>query len=123
MGDEVEPLPPPGEPPEVADASKLGGWIWIVLFGLVMSFSIIANGYLCWCVAICQKKHNMVYAILVLVFLVNLADYGLMVFDFSLGLEHQYPHSTKACSAYQIVSKVRMFNNKTLSFLQHAYVF
>jgi len=106
MGDEVEPLPPPGEPPEVADASKLGGWIWIVLFGLVMSFSIIANAYLCWCVAISQKKHNMVYAILVLVFLVNLADYGLMVFDFSLGLEHQYPHSTKACSAYQIVSKV-----------------
>ena len=123
MGDEVEPLPPPGEPPEVADASKLGGWIWVVLFGLVMSFSIIANGYLCWCVAICQKKHNMVYAILVLVFLVNLADYGLMVFDFSLGLEHQYPHSTTACSAYQIVSKVRMCTNKILSFLQHAYVF
>lgn len=106
MGDQVDPLPPPGDPPEVADASTLGGWIWVVLFGLAMAFSVIANGYLCFCVCQSQKKQNLVYALLVLVFLVNLADYGLLVFDFSLGIEHQYPHSSKACSVYQIVSKV-----------------
>ena len=108
MGDEVETLPPPGDPPEVIDASNLGGWIWVVLFGTVMVFSVITNGYLCLCVCQSKKKHNLVYFCLILIFLVNVADYGLLAFDFSLGLEHQYPHNQKACSVYQTVSKVRI---------------
>lgn len=107
MEDEVEPIPPPADPPpEVSDASTLGGWIWVVLFGVVMAASVIANGYLCVCVCQSRKKQNLVYFLLILVFLVNLADYGLMVFDFSLGIEHQYPHGQTACSVYQTVSKV-----------------
>ena len=107
----METLPPPGDPPEVAESSHLGGWIWVVLFGMVMVFSIMANGYLCLCVCQSKKKHNLVYFGLILAFLVNLADYGLLAFDFSLGLEHQYPHSQKACSVYQMVSKVSKYLN------------
>ena len=110
MGDEVEPSPPPADPPpEVSDASTLGGWIWVVLFGVVMASSVIANGYLCVCVCQSTKKQNLVYFLLILVFLVNFADYGLMVFDFSLGIEHQYPHGQTACSVYQTVSKVNCY--------------
>lgn len=103
----MEQIPPPADPPpEVSDASTLGGWIWVVLFGVVMAASVAANGYLCVCVCQSKKKQNLVYFLLILVFLVNLADYGLMVFDFSLGVEHQYPHGQIACSVYQTVSKV-----------------
>jgi len=103
----VEQIPPPADPPpEVSDASTLGGWIWVVLFGVVMAASVIANGYLIVCVCQSKKKQNLVYFLLILVFLVNLADYALMVFDFSLGIEHQYPHGQTACSVYQTVSKV-----------------
>ena len=109
MEDEVEQIPPPADPPpEVSDASTLGGWIWVVLFGVVMAASVIANGYLIVCVCQSKKKQNLVYFLLILVFLVNLADYALMVFDFSLGIEHQYPHGQTACSVYQTVSKVKI---------------
>ena len=40
-----------------------------------------------------------------MLFLVNLVDYGLLIFEFSLGLEHEYPHGKAPCAVYQTVSK------------------
>lgn len=94
---------PPGEPPEVSET--LGGWVWVVLFGMVMAFSIMANVMLCCLVLPNKRKHNVVYAFLLALFGLNLVDYGLLIFDFSLGLDHQYPHQEGACQVYQAVSK------------------
>ena len=96
---------PPGvaAPPEVADT--LGGWVWVVLFGLIMVISVIANLMLCASVLSHQKKRNMVYGLLILLFALNIVDYGLLVFEFTLGIEHQYPHGVEACAVYQSVSK------------------
>jgi len=99
-------LRPPPEPPEVTDASTLGGWVWVVLFGLVMTLSILANLVLVISVLQMKKKRqNLVYLLLILLFLVNLVDYGLLIFEFSLGLEHEYPHGQAPCAVYQTVSK------------------
>lgn len=94
---------PPGEPPEVTQT--LGGWIWVVLFGLVMAFSVIANVMLCCVVLPNKKKHNVVFMLLIGLFGLNLMDYGLLIFDFSLGIDHIYPHNERACGVYQAVSK------------------
>ena len=40
-----------------------------------------------------------------MLFLVNLVDYGLLIFEFTLGLEHEYPHGKAPCAVYQTVSK------------------
>lgn len=99
-------LRPPPEPPEVTDASTLGGWVWVVLFGLVMTLSVLANLVLVISVLQMKKKRqNLVYLLLILLFLVNLVDYGLLIFEFSLGLEHEYPHGHAPCAVYQTVSK------------------
>ena len=99
------PLHSPGvaAPPEVADT--LGGWVWVVLFGLIMTLSVVANLMLCASVLGLPKKHNMVYLLLMLLFALNLVDYGLLIFEFTLGVEHQYPHTLEACAVYQTVSK------------------
>lgn len=99
-------LRPPPEPPEVTDASTLGGWVWVVLFGLVMTLSILANLVLVISVLQMKKKRqNLVYLLLIVLFLVNIVDYGLLIFEFSLGLEHEYPHGQAPCAVYQTVSK------------------
>jgi len=99
-------LHPPGmaEPPEVSDT--LGGWVWVVLFGLIMGISVMANLMMCASVLSQPKKrHNMVYWLLMLLFGLNLVDYGLLIFEFTLGIEHQYPHGRQACAVYQTMSK------------------
>ena len=101
----IPPVQPPGmaEPPEVTDT--LGGWVWVVLFGLIMVISVMANLMMCASVLSQPKKHNMVYLLLILLFGLNLVDYGLLIFEFTLGIEHEYPHGIQACAVYQTVSK------------------
>ena len=94
------------QPPEVTDASTLGGWVWVVLFGLVMTLSVMANLVLVVSVLQMKKKRqNLVYMLLIVLFGVNLVDYGLLIFEFSLGLEHEYPHGQAPCAVYQTISK------------------
>jgi hypothetical protein len=102
---EAQPPDPAGPSPEVADTSTIGGWVWIVLFGTVMAMAVLANLVLAWTVIANRKKHNVVYMLLLFLFPINLLDFSLLVFDFSLGLEHQYPHGEAACSMYQVLTK------------------
>jgi hypothetical protein len=88
--------------PEVEDTAGLGGWVWIVLFGSVMSLSIVANLLMISCVLFNRKKHSVVYFLLILMFLINLVDYSLLIFEFSLGMGHEYPYGESACTLYQI---------------------
>lgn len=91
-----------GDHPEVEDTAGLGGWVWIVLFGSVMALSIVANLLMTSCVLFNRKKHSVVYFLLIFMFAINLVDYSLLVFEFSLGMGHEYPYGPSACTLYQI---------------------
>ncbi len=97
------------EAAEVSTASdpSIGGWVWIVLFGFVIFLSLVSNLLLTYAVLTNRKKHNVVYLILLLMFVINLVDYGLLAFDFSLGIDHIYPLGLgeAACSMYQSALK------------------
>ena len=83
-------------------ALYLGGWVWIVMFGFVMSLSLAANLVLTLGVASNRRtRSEPVYLLLLTMFLVNVADYSLLSFEFSLGVEHVFPYSEPACAAYQ----------------------
>ena len=90
---------------QVDDTSTLGASVWILLFGCVMVASILANLLLVVLVGLNKKKHNLVYAIHALMFVINLVDYALLMFDFSLGIDHEYPHGGAGCRLYQMTSR------------------
>ena len=94
-------LPSPLQP-SVEETSSVGGWVWIVMFGFVMSLSLAANLVLTLGVASNRRtRSEPVYLLLLTMFLVNVADYSLLSFEFSLGVEHVFPYSEPACAAYQ----------------------
>ena len=105
-------LPSPLQP-SVEETSSVGGWVWIVMFGFVMSLSLAANLVLTLGVASNRRtRSEPVYLLLLTMFLVNVADYSLLSFEFSLGVEHVFPYSEPACAAYQasvyLLSLVRL---------------
>ena len=91
----------------------MGGWVWIVMFGFVMSLSLAANLVLTLGVASNRRtRSEPVYLLLLTMFLVNVADYSLLSFEFSLGVEHVFPYSEPACAAYQAsVNRVPSLTN------------
>ena len=98
------------EQPSVEETSSVGGWVWIVMFGFVMSLSLAANLVLTLGVASNRRtRGEPVYLLLLTMFLVNVADYSLLSFEFSLGVEHVFPYSEPSCAAYQ-ASHARMFS-------------
>jgi hypothetical protein len=91
------------EQPSIEDTSSVGGWVWIVMFGFVMSLSLASNLVLALGVASNQRtRREPVYLLLLTMFLVNVADYSLLSFEFSLGVEHVFPYGEAACTAYQV---------------------
>lgn len=103
---------PPQQPPDsggglasVSDTTSVGGWVWIVLFGSVMALSFLANLLLAFTVVKNKKKHNVVYLMLLFMFAINLVDYSLLIFEFSLGMGHEYHHGSGACTLYQMATK------------------
>jgi hypothetical protein len=91
------------EQPSIEDTASLGGWVWIVMFGFVMSLSLASNLVFVLGVASNQRtRREPVYLLLVTMFLVNVADYSLLSFEFSLGVDHVFPYGEAACTAYQV---------------------
>ncbi len=91
------------EQPSMEDTSSVGGWVWIVMFGFVMSLSLASN--LVFAAATFSNRRTRtepVYLLLLLMFLVNVADYSLLSFEFSLGVEHVFPYGEAACTTYQV---------------------
>lgn len=91
--------------PKIKDTTELGGGIWIILFGMVIVISLAANLLLSVLVVKNRKKHNLVYLMHLFLFAINLVDFSLLIFEFSLGIEHEYPYSQSACTVYQAVAK------------------
>ena len=88
--------------PAVQETSEVGGWVWIVLFGAVILLSLVANLALSASILANRKKHKLVYFFLLLLFAINLVDYVLLAFEFSLGVEHVFPYGHALCTAYQV---------------------
>jgi hypothetical protein len=40
-----------------------------------------------------------------LIFAINIVDFSLLIFEFNLGIEHQYPYSQTSCTIYQAIVK------------------
>jgi hypothetical protein len=72
---------------------------------MVIVISLAANLLLSVLVVKNRKKHNLVYLMHLFLFAINLVDFSLLIFEFSLGIEHEYPYSQSACTVYQTVAK------------------
>jgi len=93
----------PGTASTLEDPATMGGWIWIVLFSMVMVISVIANSIFVLAVLTNSKKHTVTHLLICLLFLINLVDYGLLIFEFILGISHHYPYGEASCALYQFL--------------------
>jgi len=74
--------------------------VWIVLFAIVISVSIIVNtAYVA--TLLCRRNITIVHLTLVFFFLVNLVDYGLLIFEFYVDPATKYPYTEFSCVFYQ----------------------
>eukprot|EP00092_Neocalanus_flemingeri_P039993 GFUD01043562.1.p1 GENE.GFUD01043562.1~~GFUD01043562.1.p1 ORF type:complete len:340 (+),score=92.88 GFUD01043562.1:52-1071(+) len=76
--------------------------VWLVLFFLVISLSMVVNTVYV-ATLVCRRNLTLTHLILCFFFLINLVDYGLLMFEFSLGPSNQYPYSDGSCSFYQFL--------------------
>merc|ERR1711953_69207 len=76
--------------------------VWIILFSLLILLSIITNtAHLVSSLA--RRQFTLPQLVLASFFLLNLLDYGLLVFEFSLTEENHFPYSEHACAVYQLL--------------------
>ena len=74
--------------------------IWVILFSLVIIMSVISNTI--YILTLILGKHVSVHHILLIsIFLINLLEYCLLGFEFSLGQDNQFPFTDTSCSIYQ----------------------
>jgi len=74
--------------------------IWVILFSLVIFMSIISNTIYILTL-ILGRCISFRHVLLISIFLVNILEYGLLGFEFSLGQDNQFPFSDTSCSIYQ----------------------
>eukprot|EP00095_Tigriopus_kingsejongensis_P003757 maker-scaffold499_size154954-snap-gene-0.18 protein:Tk03757 transcript:maker-scaffold499_size154954-snap-gene-0.18-mRNA-1 annotation:"pyroglutamylated rfamide peptide receptor" len=88
--------------PAMEDTSKVGGSVWIFLFGFVIILSVLSNLALCTAIVLDRRKHKIVYFMLIFFFIINVIDYSVLFFEFSLGMDHIFPYSESLCTLYQV---------------------
>merc|ERR1712227_274720 len=74
--------------------------IWVILFSLVIFMSIISNTIYILTL-ILGRCISFRHVLLISIFLVNILEYGLLGFEFSLGQDNQFTFSDTSCSIYQ----------------------
>jgi len=82
--------------------------VWLILFSLLVILSVISNtAYLIS--SLLRRQFSLPRLVLATFFLLNLLDYALLAFEFSLGGEdhqhHQFPYSESWCGAYQALQQ------------------
>eukprot|EP00092_Neocalanus_flemingeri_P032638 GFUD01035501.1.p1 GENE.GFUD01035501.1~~GFUD01035501.1.p1 ORF type:complete len:336 (+),score=100.17 GFUD01035501.1:36-1043(+) len=76
--------------------------VWLVLFFLVIFLSVVVNTVYV-ATLLCRRNLTLTHLILCFFFFINLVDYGLLMFEFSLSPSNQYPYSDGSCSFYQFL--------------------
>ena len=94
--------PGPGLNMDNNNNSLTSSLVWIILFSLLIILSVISNtAHLLSSLA--RRQFSLPQLVLFSFFLVNLLDYALLVFDFSLAEENHFPYSEHACAVYQLL--------------------
>ena len=76
--------------------------IWLVLFSGMIVLSLLVN-FLFFSALVCSRKLSRTHLFLFLFFLINLVEYVLLVFEFSLGPDIHFPYREASCSLYQVL--------------------
>jgi len=76
--------------------------VWLVLFFIVIFLSILGNTVY-MASLLCRRSLTLTHFIISFFFLINLIEYGLIIFEFSLDLGSQFSHSEVSCKFYQVL--------------------
>ena len=88
--------------PSESSGGESSSLIWLVLFSGMIVLSLLVN-FLLFSALVCSRKLNRTHLFLFLLFIINLVEYVLLVFEFSLGPDSHYPYSEASCSLYQVL--------------------
>lgn len=81
--------------------AQLSSTVWIILFFILMFLSVVTNTIYVVSIVKRGKRISPIHVLLSSFFLINLVDYLLLVFEFYLGPDSNYPFSDLACAFYQ----------------------
>jgi hypothetical protein len=76
--------------------------VWVILFSILILASVVLNTVFLAAVVI-SRRWSPVNVFVILFFTVNLLDYALLLFEFSLGPSLQFAYSEPACALYQLL--------------------
>ena len=91
------------EDPDGSD-SESSSLIWVILFSILMLLSILSN--VMYIVSMTKKSVTTTHIIISIFFIINLIDYSLLVFEFSLGSENQFTYPELSCSIFQFLQQL-----------------
>ena len=75
--------------------------IWVILFTLVMILSVLSN--IIYLVSLATRKVTTTRILIACFFVINLLDYSLIIFEFSLGPDNQFSYTDVSCALYQVL--------------------
>lgn len=75
--------------------------IWVILFTLVMILSVLSN--IIYLVSLATRKVTTTRILISCFFVINLLDYSLIIFEFSLGPDNQFSYTDMSCALYQVL--------------------
>jgi len=103
--------------------AQLSSMVWIVLFCVLMVLSIFTNTLYVIAVFTSNRTSTILHTLLCTFFLINLLDYCLLLFEFSLGPVASYPFSDASCAFYQFVllASPQLCAGTLLLLIHHAY--
>merc|ERR1712212_1252723 len=87
------------------DASSDGSspsLVWVILFSLLILASVTLNTVFILAVVL-SPQWTSTYLLIIAFFLINLLDFALLLFEFSLGPTLRFVYSEGACSFYQLL--------------------
>jgi len=87
---------------EAASAGSSSSLVWVILFSMLILASVTLNTVFILSVILsrqCSPTHLLIIAF----FLINLLDYALLLFEFSLGPTLRFVYSEGSCSFYQLL--------------------
>ena len=81
--------------------SESSSVIWVILFTLLMILSVLSNTI--YIVSLATRKVTTTRIIISCFFVINLLDYSLIIFEFSLGPDNQFSYTDMSCALYQLL--------------------
>ena len=81
--------------------SESSSVIWVILFTLLMILSVLSN--IIYIVSLFARHVTTTHIIISFFFVINLLDYSLIIFEFSLGPDNQFSYTDMSCAFYQLL--------------------